>query len=99
MALPLVKTTYAIDLETKRLLDHLADRWEVSKSEALRRAVRHAAGSQGASERLAALDALQGRLKLSRSAASTWVDTARVERRRSSSKRRPSPAGSARQAR
>ena len=87
MALPLVKTTYAVDLETKRLLDRLAERWEVSKSEALRRAVRQAAGSEGASERLAALDALQRRLKLSNTAASAWVAVSRAERRRSSSRR------------
>lgn len=87
MALPLVKTTYAVDLETKRLLDRLAERWEVSRSEALRRAVRQAAGSEGASERLAALDALQRRLRLSKRAASTWVAAVRAERRRSSAKR------------
>jgi hypothetical protein len=87
MALPLVKTTYAVDVETKRLLDRLAERWEVSKSEALRRAVRQAAGSEGAGDRLAALDALQRRLRLSSGAASAWAAAARVERRRSSSKR------------
>jgi hypothetical protein len=87
MALPLVKTTYAVDLETKRLLDRLADRWEVSRSEALRRAVRQAAGAEGASERLAALDRIQRRLKLSRRTADAWMTSTRSERRRSSSKR------------
>lgn len=87
MALPLVKTTYAVDIETKRLLDRLADQWEVSKSEALRRAVRQAAGSQGADDRLAALEALQRRARLSSRKASEWMATMRAERRRSTSRR------------
>ena len=51
--------TYTVDAETKRVLDELAARWAVSRSEALRRAIRQAAGAAGVGDRLAALDALQ----------------------------------------
>ena len=39
MATPTVKTTYALDLKTIRSLEGLAQRWNVSRSEALRRAI------------------------------------------------------------
>jgi hypothetical protein len=69
MAITSIRTTYALDLETVRALEKMAQRWDVSKSEALRRAIRLAAdqdlpGSTGA---LAALDALQDALGLSAS--------------------------------
>lgn len=81
MALPTVKTTYSIDLETKNALDRLAARWDVSKSEALRRAIRQAAGASRVTDRLAALDTLQGRAGLTRAKAAQWNDTVREERR------------------
>lgn len=80
MALPTVKTTYTIDLETKTALDRLAARWEVSKSEALRRAIRQAAGASRVTDRLAALDTLQRRARLTRSKAGQWSDAIRDER-------------------
>lgn len=80
MALPTVKTTYTIDLETRDALDRLAARWDVSKSEALRRAIRQAAGASRVTDRLAALDALQRRARMTRDQASRWSDTIRDER-------------------
>ena len=38
MAIPKIKATYSLDVETVRMLVHMARRWGVSKSEALRRA-------------------------------------------------------------
>lgn len=84
MALPTVKTTYTIDLETKSALDRLAATWEVSKSEALRRAIRQAAGASRVTDRLAALDALQRRARMTSDQASRWSDTIRVERQATS---------------
>jgi hypothetical protein len=89
MASSVIRSTYALDVETVRTLDRLAARWGVSKSEALRRAVRHAADhaapkGQGALE---ALDALQGSLKLTRTKADAWARAARGERRASAARR------------
>lgn len=84
MALPTVKTTYTIDLETKSALDRLATRWEVSKSEALRRAIRQAAGASRVTDRLAALDALQRHARLTRDQAARWGDSVRDERQATS---------------
>ena len=72
MAIPKIKSTYSLDVETVRTLESLARRWDVSKSEALRRAIRSAAGerSQRAGElspraqrKLEALDRLQALVK------------------------------------
>ena len=89
MAASVVRSTYALDLDTVRTLDRLAERWGVSKSEALRRAVRHAA-EQAAPKgpaALEALDALQRSLKLSRTKAGAWARAARSERRASATRR------------
>ena len=83
MALPTVKTTYTVDVETKRALDRLAARWDVSKSEALRRAIRQAAGASRVTDRLAALDALQLQARVSREAAAGWGVAVRAERKAS----------------
>ena len=42
-----MKTTYALDVETVRTLERVARRWGVSRSEALRRAIRVAARDAG----------------------------------------------------
>ena len=80
MALPTIKTTYSIDLETKSALDRLVARWDVSRSEALRRAIRQAAGASRVTDRLAALDTLQRRVRLTHAKASRWTDAVREER-------------------
>ena len=78
MATPTIKATYTVDVETKRTLDRLAAKWDVSKSEALRRAIRQAAGTAAATNRLAALDALQSRIPPS--VAARWSKRQRAER-------------------
>lgn len=80
MALPTIKTTYTIDIETKSALDRLAARWDVSKSEALRRAIRQAAGASRVTDRLAALDTLQRRSRMTRGQAAQWSEATRYER-------------------
>ncbi len=91
MATMTIKSTYALDVETARALDEMARRWGVSKSEALRRAIRAArrGPGRGASKALAALDELQRSLDLDSRAAVRWVKRARAERRASSVRREP----------
>ena len=86
MATTTVKSTYSLDVETVRALDTMARRWGVSKSEALRRAIRSAkAGSNpDKSEAVAALDALQRSLHLNGRAAAQWAKRSGAERRASS---------------
>lgn len=86
MATPTIKATYTVDVETKRTLDRLAERWDVSRSEALRRAIRQAAGAAASAGRIAALDALQRQVKLSKGAADRWVKAQRSERRGASAR-------------
>jgi hypothetical protein len=89
MAAPVVRSTYALDLDTVRNLDRLAERWGVSKSEALRRVVHHAAEQEAPKgpAALEALDALQHSLKLSRTKTDAWSRAARSERRASAARR------------
>jgi hypothetical protein len=82
MATHTVKTTYALDVETVRTLDDLARRWNVSKSEALRRAIR-ASSAQAPAEALTplqALDRLQRSLGLTPRSSARWAAAARRER-------------------
>ena len=88
MATPTVKTTYALDVETVRTLEDLARKWNVSKSEALRRAIR-ALSAQAPTEGLtpiAALDRLQRKLGLTPRGAARWAAAARRERQERSRK-------------
>jgi metal-responsive CopG/Arc/MetJ family transcriptional regulator len=89
MATSMVRSTYALDLDTVRTLDRLAERWRVSKSEALRRAVRHAAeqAAPKGQRALEALGALQRSLKLTRTKADAWARAAQSERRASAARR------------
>ncbi len=65
MATTTIKSTYSLDVASVRALQELARRWQVSKSEALRRAIRNEAGRQTATGEgaLAALDQLQASLR------------------------------------
>src|SRR5687767_5961295 len=89
MAIPKIKATYSLDAETTALLDKLARRWAVSKSEALRRIIR-AAGSAAESDnargnsRLAAFDRAQQALGLTERVAAVWERQVRAERKASS---------------
>ncbi len=94
MATPTLKATFSLDLQSARSLEALAKRWRVSKSEALRRAIRGAAAgpAAGSDDAIRALEALQGSLKLTSSEARAWERRVRVERHassRRSERRRP----------
>lgn len=91
MAITSIKTTYSLDTETVRMLESMARRWNVSKSEALRRAIRAAAGQAPpeGEEALRALDALQDILDLDSQQADKWEKAARDERRASSRRHNP----------
>lgn len=82
MATPSIKATYSLDPETVRLLERTARRWSVSKSEALRRAIRAAAASEDLPNPEAALDRLQDAAALTDTAAKSWQRNVRTERRR-----------------
>jgi hypothetical protein len=86
MAMTTVRSTYALDLETVRALGQIARRWRVSKSEALRRAIRAAAKlpvAETGTTAIEALDRLQKSLNLSPARAVEWARRARSERRAS----------------
>lgn len=83
MPTPKIKATYSLEPETIRLLDRLARRWKVSKSEALRRAIRASAsidsGVDGGA--ISTLDRLQQAAGLTFVAAHRWARVVREERR------------------
>jgi hypothetical protein len=81
-----IKSTYALDAESVRALEQLARRWRVSKSEALRRAIRAAAGQPpgATADALKILDRLQRSLRLTQAQARGWARRTRDERRATS---------------
>ncbi len=84
-----IKTTYALDVETMRILDDLARAKGVSRSAALRDAIRCAAALEPAAGNpgVDALDRLQAMAARDRDALRDWRVTAREERRAASAKR------------
>jgi len=84
----MIKSTYTLDVTTVRMLEGLARKWRVSKSEALRRAILEASGRTPppAREALAALDRLQRSVRLTRREAAAWARRIRSERRGASSR-------------
>ncbi len=89
MARTSIKSTYSLDVETVQKLERMASRLGITKSEALRRAIRAAAGDD-ASEQLravAALEELQRSLGLTTAAAREWAKGASDERRNGSQRR------------
>jgi Ribbon-helix-helix protein, copG family len=83
MAMMTIKSTYALDADSVRTLEQQSRRWRVSKSEALRRAIRAAAGQaapQG-TEALRALDRFQRALDLTPARVAGRGRSARGERR------------------
>jgi hypothetical protein len=78
-----IKSTYSLDVESVRSLELLARRWDVSKSEALRRMIREARDRQtpGVSDAAEALDILQCLLKLTPRKADQWRKHVRTEPR------------------
>lgn len=79
-----VKATYSLDPGTVRSLEGLARRWGVSKSEALRRAIKGAAEPDDPARRLELLDRVVKSYGLSRRDADAWVRESRAIRRASS---------------
>ena len=86
MAIPRVKSTYSLDLATMTDLESLASRWNVSKSEVLRRVISAAAhtSTEASSDKLDALSRLQNKMGLNKSLANKWVTESNRERRASS---------------
>lgn len=82
MASMTIRSTYALDRDTVERLDRLARQWAVSKSEALRRAVRAARADAPVGGRLDALDRLQASMQLSPAKAEAWARDVRRERAR-----------------
>ena len=77
----MIKATYSLDIATVHALETLAKRWGISKSEAVRRAIRRAARSrEPMNDALAALDELQQLLALDSDATKKWVEQVRNER-------------------
>jgi predicted transcriptional regulator len=91
MAVTTIKSTYSLDVETVKKLEELARRWNVSKSEAMRRAIRAATklAPPGAEDAIRALDELQQSLDMRTDLAQKWEETARDERRASSKRLEP----------
>ena len=85
MAITTIKSTYSLDVESVRTLERLAQRWNVPKSEVLRRAIRlaAAAGDPGDDAALSALDRLQASLRARRVDLAQWERDSKAERRAS----------------
>lgn len=83
MAITTIKSTYSLDVESVRRLETLAQRWNVSKSEVLRRAIRIAAidGIPGDDAPLNALDRLQASLRAHKVNLAQWERDLKAERR------------------
>jgi len=81
-----IKATYSLDVETVRDLERMAKRLKISKSAALRRAIRMAVGSEprAGEDQLSALDELQQSLDLVPEDLHDWEERNRELRRRSS---------------
>lgn len=82
MAIPKIKVTYSLDVESVRALEELARQWGVPKSEALRRAIRGELRRQPkrVDEALHALDKLQASVRSKRIDLAKWEQDVRLER-------------------
>ena len=85
MALPMVKSTYVLDLESADALVRLARDWHVSKSEVLRRVLKNAVADP-APDRVALFRQMQKAAGLSVAQANRWVAAVRAERRASAAR-------------
>jgi hypothetical protein len=83
-----IKSTYALGVETVRKLDRVAARWQVSKSEVLRRAIDVVARDQLAEtpSRFQALDELQMSMKLTKQRTDNWSREFHAERGQTSAR-------------
>lgn len=83
MAKKTIRSTFALDPETVAALDRLSAKWEMSKSETVRRLVEAAARVEevdASAEALAALDGLQDALGLTQEQADAWIGQLREMR-------------------
>jgi hypothetical protein len=80
MSSPVIRTTYALDAPTVLALREVAERWGVSRSEALRRIIREAARTSAPVDRARAFESLQAEAALSPRAAAAWADAVQAER-------------------
>lgn len=82
MAIPKIKVTYSLDVDSVRALEDLARQWGVSKSEALRRAIHKELHRQPkrVDEALRALDKLQASVRSEQIDLATWEEDVRLER-------------------
>ena len=89
MAIPKIKSTYSLDVETVRTLESLARRWNVSKTEVVRRAIRAAAGekNQRVQEKREALRQLQDYVRRHNIDVDAWAREGRATRDASGRKR------------
>ncbi len=88
MASTTIKGTYSLDPETIRALEDMARRLRISKSEALRRAIRLAAeDSHPGQAALASLDAIQAALAPRRRRLEAWTGALRKDRHAASARR------------
>lgn len=89
MAKMTIRSTYSFDAETVQKLDRLAEHWNTSKSEALRRSIDRVAEQtlRNCENAIAALEELQRRMAEAGVDAEEWVKEIREERRASSEKR------------
>ena len=78
-----IKSTYSLDAPALATLQRLAQRWQVSKTEVLRRALRQAAEQEAISpaERIAALRSLQREMRAKKINFAAWKKTIRAGRR------------------
>lgn len=83
MATLTIKSTYSLDVESVRMLEALAKRWNVTKSEVLRRAIRVAAQQEAPADRTAldALDRLQASIRARKIDLAKWEGDIKAERR------------------
>ncbi len=77
MAITTIKSTYSLDLNSVRTLEALAERWDVSKSEVIRRALRIALVAGDDTDGSVALEALT---RLQESVRERGVDLGQWER-------------------
>ena len=78
------KATYSLDSETLEKLNRLSHRWQVSKTEALRRALHQAAAREAtlsAAERIALLQKLQNQFALAGVDFERWKRNTKCGRR------------------
>lgn len=86
MAKMTIRSTYSFDVETVQKLDRLAEHWNTSKSEALRRSIDRVAGQtlRNCEDVIAALEELQRQVAESGIDVEKWLEESRKMRQESS---------------